>query len=92
MPTPLTQHHSICLSPRFSPDGTRIAFTSYKGGNPDIYIRDIRTGAERRVFHYPGLNISPSWSPDGQRLAMTLSKDGNSEIYSARATAPICGA
>jgi TolB protein len=77
----ITRHHSICLSPRFSPDGKKIAFTSYKAGNPDFYIQDLRTGEERRVSHFPGLNISPAWSPDGQRLALTLSKDGNPEIY-----------
>jgi TolB protein len=80
----ITHHHSICLSPHFSPDGKKIIFTSYKEGNPDLYIKDLHTWEERRISHYPGLNISPSWSPNGQRLALTLSKDGNPEIYTMR--------
>jgi TolB protein len=78
---PLTNHKSICLSPRVSPDGTQVVFTSYKFGNPDLFLRDLRTGEEKRIASYPGLNISPAWSPDGKRIALTLSKDGNPEIY-----------
>lgn len=81
----VTRHKSIILSPRVSPDGTRVAFTSYKFGNPDLFIKDLRTGEERRISSFPGLNISPAWSPDGKRLALTLSKDGNSEIYTMNA-------
>ena len=54
----LTRHQSICLSPRFSPDGTKIAFTSYKFGNPDLYLKYVRSGEDRRIANYPGLNIT----------------------------------
>jgi TolB protein len=37
-PMQLTHHKSICLSPRASPDGRSVAFTSYKMGNPDVFI------------------------------------------------------
>ena len=78
---PITNHKSICLSPRVSPDGSRVIFTSYKFGNPDLFLKDLQTGEEKRISSYPGLNISPAWSPDGKRIALTLSKDGNPEIY-----------
>ena len=83
--TQLTHHKSIILSPRVSPDGTRVAFTSFKFGNPDLFVKDLRTGGEGRVSSYSGLNMSPAWSPDGKRLALTLSKDGNPEVYTMNA-------
>ncbi len=53
--TQITHHNSIILSPRVSPDGTKVVFTSYKMGNPDLFIKDLRTGEERRISNYPGL-------------------------------------
>lgn len=74
-------HGSIALSPRWSPDGKWIAFTSYKGGSPKLYIKDLNARQETVVSQYRDLNISPSWSPDGSEIALTLSKDGNPEVY-----------
>lgn len=78
----LTNHRSILLAPRWSPDGTLLAFTSFKRGRPEVYIRNLRTGAEQRVASFEGLNLCGGFSPDGKKLLLTLSKDGNEEIYS----------
>jgi TolB protein len=77
----LTNHHSIILSPRWSPNGRFLAFTSFKGGVPEVYIRDLKNGSERKVASFEGINLCGYWSPDGQKLLLTLSKDGNEEIY-----------
>jgi TolB protein len=77
----VTNERSLVVSPRFSPDGRHIAYTSYRYGKPQIFIKDLATGNTKRITAYRGLNISPSWSPDGKRLAVTLSKDGNPDIY-----------
>lgn len=69
------------MSPSWSPDGKRIAYVSFEGGRPDIYLQTIATGERQRLPHYPGLNSAPAWSPDGKSMLMTLSKDGNAEIY-----------
>ncbi len=69
------------LSPSWSPDGRRLAYVSYEGGNSAIFIQDITTGARQKVSGFRGINGSPSFSPDGSRLALTLSRSGNPEIY-----------
>ena len=43
----ITNYDSLTLSPRWSPDGRRLAFTCYKDGNPDIYLRDLQGGKHR---------------------------------------------
>lgn len=77
----LTSSGSINLYPSFAPSGRELLFTSYKKGTPDLFRRDIQSGAEARVASSRGLNAYGSYSPDGSRIALTQSKDGNSEIY-----------
>lgn len=77
----ITGNRSINLSPAWSPDGRLIAYTSYRDGNPDIYVVDLTSGMRWRITDYSGLDIAPSWSPDGSRIAFASSRDGNSEIY-----------
>lgn len=79
--TTLTSDKSINLSPAWSPDGTRICYTSYKTGNPDLFVFNLRTNSQIRLSKQKGLNTAPAWSPDGSKIALTLSKDGNAEIY-----------
>jgi TolB protein len=82
-PRALTTFNSLSLSPAFSPDGSRLAFTSYRDGNPDLYVLHLSSGKSDKISSKKGINISPDWSPDGRKIALTLSlKDGNSEIYS----------
>lgn len=71
----------ITVSPRYSPNGRYIAYTSFRTGKPYLYVKDTKTGKIYRLAAYSGLNIAPAWHPDNQRLAVTLSKDGNPDIY-----------
>lgn len=68
-------------NPRWSPDGTRLAFVSLIDGNPEIYIinRD-GTGLQRLTFH-SALDLGPVWSPDGEFLAFFSNRTGNFDIY-----------
>ncbi len=77
----VTNHQSIFIAPRWSPDGNWLAFTSFKRGRPEIYLLNVKTGAEKKVAAFEGLNLCGSFSPDGRKLLLTLSKDGNEEIY-----------
>ncbi|WP_317929116.1 Tol-Pal system beta propeller repeat protein TolB [Halioxenophilus sp. WMMB6] len=69
------------LSPRWSPEGKRVAYVSFETTRPAIYVQDIATGRRQQVTNFKGLNGAPAWSPDGKKLAFVLSKDGNPEIY-----------
>jgi TolB protein len=77
----LTHDHSIALSPAWAPWGTEICFTSYKRGNPDLYLFDLGRGASYPFSTRPGPNSAPSYSPDGKWIACSLYRDGNAEIY-----------
>ncbi len=77
----VTQHNSISIKPKFSPDGTKIVYLSYKDRYPFLYVLDLATGRSTGLSKSVGLNAAPAWSPDSRTLALTLSKDGNTEIY-----------
>lgn len=69
------------LGPRWAPDGTRIIFTSYRTGFPDIYVLDLRDRQLTHFASFKGTNSGGRFSPDGTRVAMVLSGEGNPEIY-----------
>jgi TolB protein len=78
----LTRDGSIALSPSWSPDGSLLAFSSYRdGGSPHLFVIPAVGGRIYRVSGRTGLNTGPAYSPDGREIACCLSKDGNSEIY-----------
>jgi TolB protein len=78
----LTRDRSIALSPSWSPDGSLLLFTSYRGGTgPQIYVIVADGGKPYLISGRNGINTSASYSPDGREIVCTLSKDGNPEIY-----------
>jgi len=84
-PRSLTQDKTLNLSPSWSPDGKTIYFTSFRGGNADIYKYDLETGHIAPFIASPRVDSAPSVSPDGQWIAYCSSGGGNPEIYRIRA-------
>jgi TolB protein len=80
----LTSFNSISIMPAVSPDGTKVAFTSYAHGNPAIFILSTETG--RRLPFYnqvASLNATPDFTPDGKQLLYASSASGYAQIYVA---------
>jgi TolB protein len=77
----VTRHNDISITPKFSPDGKKIAYVSFKDRYQFLYVFDLATGQSTPLSKKPGMNAAPSWDPNGQRMAVVLSRDGNSEIY-----------
>lgn len=87
----ITSIHSISLTPRWSPDASRIAFTCYSRG-PDgvtsaqICMHSMETGKQVAFVRYRGTNSSPAWSPDGTRLMFMSSQHGDPELFTVDVT------
>ncbi|HEY8792342.1 MAG TPA: DPP IV N-terminal domain-containing protein, partial [Gaiellaceae bacterium] len=58
--------------PALSPDGSKIAFASKRGGWWDIYVMNIDGSGIRQLTHDPGFDGYPDWSPDGSKLAFSV--------------------
>ena len=78
----VTRHRNLVISPRFTPDGQSLSYTSYHKGNQNLYITDLNQSTSTQVLsRRKGMNLGPAWSPDGQRMILTMSKDGNPDLY-----------
>lgn len=69
------------MSPAWSPDGDRLAYVSFEGGRPAVYVQEVASGERRQVSARVGINGAPAFAPDGRRLALALSHEGNPELY-----------
>ena len=75
------------IGPRWSPDGSKIVYTSYRTSFPDIYQIEFATRRISLLASFKGTNSGARFSPDGSRLAMVLSGEGNPEVYVGNASA-----
>ena len=80
-PQAIVSSNEPLLSPKWSPDGSRIAYVSLENRKPVVYIQSLSTGARTVVANFRGSNSSPAWAPDGRRMAVTLTKEGGSQIF-----------
>jgi TolB protein len=84
----VTHLGTISLSPRISPDNSRIAFASLGHNGWDVRMYSLELG---RLVSFPagtagGSNQSPAWSGDGAKIAFSSSRSGDSEIWVADAS------
>src|SRR5271155_1325288 len=82
---PLTHLGTVSISPRISPDNSRLAFSSL--GHDGFQIRMYSLVLNRMVnfSSAAGTNLSPAWSPNGKDLAYSSSRSGDPEIWIADA-------
>lgn len=71
--------------PRFSPDGSRIAFTANYDGNNDVYVIDANGGDPQRLTYHPATDRVVDWYPDGKTILfasnMTSEKDRFNKLF-----------
>ncbi len=64
----LTFHDGEERFPKFSPDGSMIAFTGYYDGNPDVYVMNTYGGEITRVTYHPGYDEVVGWHPTKNKI------------------------
>jgi len=66
--------------PCWSPDGKRIAFTSTRDGNQELYVADADGTNRVRLTSDPAIDAHPCWSPDGKTLVFATNRWGDLEL------------
>ena len=84
----LTNYRSISTMPSVSPDGTKVAFTSFVRGVPEILIHSLETGRKLQFYNQrASMNAQASFTPDGQRIVFSSTAAGGfAQLYIADAS------
>ncbi|MEM9268072.1 MAG: Tol-Pal system beta propeller repeat protein TolB [Pseudomonadota bacterium] len=77
----LTQPGTLVLSPRFSPDGNRVIFTTYASGRPQVALLDLATGQVNALGVLDGVSFAPRFSPDGRRIVYSQGSGSNTDLF-----------
>jgi Tol biopolymer transport system component/DNA-binding winged helix-turn-helix (wHTH) protein len=78
--TRITFEQGLQTEATWSPDGQFIAYSSMRGGKPDIWVQHVGGGAAVQITRGLGNNWQPDWSPDGKYIAYR-SEDGEGGIF-----------
>ncbi|WP_128893582.1 Tol-Pal system beta propeller repeat protein TolB [Erythrobacter sp. HKB08] len=82
----ITTGRSTALTPRYSPDYSKLLYLSYVDGNPRIYVYDIGAGRQTLVTENANPTFAPRWSPDGKWILYSMAIAGNTDIYRVSAS------
>lgn len=76
----LTNDPARDFDPSWSPDGTRIAFASNRGGKTtDIYVMNADGSGLLNLTNHPSFDSLPAWSPDGSRIVFLSDRDDDND-------------
>jgi len=82
--TPLLAAQGQYSSPRFSPDGTRLAYSKKNGKGQDIWVKDLNQDSPSRLTFLPGVNSHPVWTPDGKHIVFRSMNPESPGLYRIR--------
>src|SRR5687767_4151276 len=72
---------AVTVNAAFPGANGKIAFSSFRDGNQEIYVMNPDGSGQTRLTDNPADDGAPAWSPDGTKIAFTSNRDGNYEIY-----------
>ena len=78
---PLHAPPGVYHTPRFSPDGKRLAFSVADGAGEDIWVKDLDRDTPSRLSFLPGENRWPVWTPDGKNIVFQSFNPSASGLY-----------
>jgi TolB protein len=76
----LTDGSSMAISPEYNPARQQLAFVSFEGDNPRVYLFDLQSGSKSLIGAFGELTDSPKFSPDGNSLLMSVTEHGGACI------------
>ncbi|HEY6842857.1 MAG TPA: PDZ domain-containing protein, partial [Thermoanaerobaculia bacterium] len=87
----LTSAPGIEAGPRFSPDGSMIAFTGHYDGNIDVYVVPTAGGIPKRLTWHPLPDIALGFTPDGQSVLFSSPREVYTRRFTQLFTVPVSG-
>ena len=87
----LTSHPSVESAPRFSPDGSMIAFTGKYDGNSDVYVVPTAGGVPKRLTWHPYDDLVLGFTPDGSAVLFASQREVYTRRYFQLFTVPVGG-
>jgi serine/threonine-protein kinase len=80
---PLSDNRRAFRSPRFSPDGAKVAVVA-EAASDDIWVFDLHGGTQARLT-FESSNVAPLWSPTGEQIAFSSNRGGPYNLYVTQA-------
>ena len=87
----ITANPSIKRNPKFSPDGSQIAFTGNYDGNSDVYTIPADGGEPKRLTYHPMPDLVEGWTPDGKAILFRSNRTSFSYRFNKLFTVPVNG-
>jgi len=83
--TLVSSSRGINSAPAWSPSGDKLAYSSSRSGNADIYILDKLSKLSKKITSHWGIDTEPTWSSDGASLLFTSGRSGKPNVYQVSA-------